>query len=127
MQPNCRRAVPLLVRDRSPRNDAGSCSGVHARGRGNSVGWNSRDLNHAFKWKLVYTDAKLFKPRRPLRYEVPFVETFVDDNLKQPMHIAASGPPRNGSHMSASSAFSLRRGSRTINFAPRCRAPRMEL
>src|SRR6266403_3639662 len=85
MQPNCRRAVPLLVRDWRPWNDARSCSGIHARGRGDLVSRNSRDLSYAFERKLIYTRAKLFKPCRPSRNEVLIVKTFVDDNFK-PTH-----------------------------------------
>src|SRR5258708_5694665 len=80
-----RRAVSLLVRDRCPRDDAWSRGRIHARGRGNLVGGNSRDLSYALERKLVDTGTKLFKSRRPLGYEVLIVETFVDDNLK-PTH-----------------------------------------
>src|SRR5712671_4581398 len=85
MQPNCRRAVALLVRDGRPWNDAWSCSRIHARGRGNLVSRNSRDLSYPFERKLIYTRAKLFKPCRPPRNEVLIVKTFVDDNFK-PTH-----------------------------------------
>src|SRR5260370_18242847 len=85
MQPNRRRAVSLLVRDRCPRNDAWSCGRIHARRSGNLVSGNSRDLSYALERKLVHTGAKLVKSRRPLRYEVLIVETFVDDNFK-PTH-----------------------------------------
>src|SRR6476620_5769273 len=85
MQPNCRRAVSLLVCDRCPRNDAWSCGRIHACGRGNSVSGNSRDLCYALERKFVDASAKLFKSRGPLRYEVLVVETFVDDNF-EPAH-----------------------------------------
>ena len=62
MQPNCRRAVTLLVRDGRPWNDAWSCSRIHACGCGNLVSRNSRDVGYAFERKLIYASAKLFNP-----------------------------------------------------------------
>ena len=47
--------------------------------------------------------------------------------LIQPKHIAASVPARRGSQRSASSAFSERRGSSTMSFAPFFCAARIAL
>src|ERR1700745_3659783 len=66
MQPNCRRAVSLLIRDRCPGNDTWSCGRIHACGRGNFVSSNSRDLSYALERKFIDTGAKLFKSRGPL-------------------------------------------------------------
>src|SRR5258708_12791393 len=100
MQPNCRRAVALLVRDGRPWNDAWSCSRIHARGRGNLVSRNSRDLSYPFERKLIYTRAKLFKPCGPPRNEVRIVKPFVDHNFKPThTHPRHTTPPQLNPHI----------------------------